>query len=188
MSDAQKLQHVHDALTKKFKDKKLVFGQGALDAKIAIVSEILGSQEEKEGKPLTGAVEKTINQLLKIAGINKKHVYITNLVKYNPLNKIPTPKEIKSHSTFLKEELRTVNPKIVVTLGNLALNGVGMRQPLDNVHGKTFNLGSYDLLPTFHPTHAVKDVKLKTLLENDFVKLKTLLAAKEKEAKEATNK
>jgi uracil-DNA glycosylase len=185
MSDVEKLKHVHDALKKKFKDKKLVFGQGDLDAKIVFVSEILGSQEEKEDKPLAGLAEKTLNQLLKTAGINKKKVYVTNVVKYNPLNKIPTPKEIKSHSTFLKEELRTINPMIVVTLGNLALNGVGMRQPLDNVHGRTFNLGSYDLLPTFHPTHGAKDAKIKALLETDFIKLKTILATKEKEAKEA---
>src|SRR3989344_9584695 len=157
MSDAQRLQHVHDALKKKFKDKKLIFGQGALDAKIAIVGEFLGSQEEKDGKPISGPAEKLINQLLRTAGINKKKVYITTVVKYNPGNKIPTPKEIKSHATFLKEELRNVNPQVVFTLGNLALNGVGMRQPLDNVHGKTFNLGSYDLLPTFHPTHAAGD-------------------------------
>ena len=93
--------------------------------------------------------------------------------------KVPTAKEIKSYVPFLKEELKTINPLLVVTLGNMALNGIGMRQPLDNVHGRTFNLGSYELLPTFHPDHALKDSQIKKILELDFIKLKKLLDSKE---------
>lgn len=175
MSD---LNQVNNSLKRKFKDKKLIFGSGDMAAKIVFVSEMPGDDEEREGKPLAGHREKLLNQLLRNLGVNKKKVYITNVVKYVPRGKIPTPKEIKSYVPFLKEEIKTINPSVVVTLGNLALNGIGLRQPLDNVHGRTFNFGSYELLPTFHPEHAMKDPQVKTLLESDFVKLKTLIATK----------
>ncbi|MEX2090937.1 MAG: uracil-DNA glycosylase [Candidatus Paceibacterota bacterium] len=172
------LQQVNNSLKKKFKDRKLIFGSGDATAKIVFVCEMPGDDEEQEGKPLAGQREKLLHQLLKTLGVNKKKVYITNVVKYVPRGKIPASKEIKSYVPFLKEELKTINPQIVVTLGNMALNGIGLRQPLDNVHGKTFNFGSYELLPTFHPEHALKSPEVKTLMDSDFLKLKSLIETK----------
>jgi len=179
MSEVEKLNQVNSSLKKKFKDKKLVFGSGFIGAKIVFVGEAPGKDEETDGKPFTSHRQKLLNQLLKTAGINKNKVYFTNVLKYSPTLKIPTSKEIRSYVPFLKEELKTINPLIVVTLGNMALNGIGLRQPLDNVHGKTFNFGSYELLPTFHPDHAIKDPLVKNQLQTDFVKLKKLLESKE---------
>ncbi len=178
--ETQKLNQVNASLKRKFKDRKLVFGGGFVGAKVVFVGEAPGQDEENEGKPIAGNKAKLLHQLLKTAGINKNKVYFTNVLKYYPSPlKVPTSKEIKSYVPFLKEELKTINPLLVVTLGNMALNGIGMRQPLDNVHGRTFNLGSYELLPTFHPDHALKDPQIKSLLELDFVKLKKLLDSKE---------
>jgi len=178
--ETQKLNQVNDSLKRKFKDRKLVFGSGFSTAKIVFVGEAPGQDEESSGKPIAGNKEKLLYQLLRTAGINKNKVYFTNVLKYYPSAfKVPTAKEIKSYVPFLKEELKTINPLLVVTLGNMALNGIGMRQPLDNVHGRTFNLGSYELLPTFHPDHALKDPQIKKILELDFIKLKKLLDSKE---------
>lgn len=170
------LTRVHKAIKKKFQNKKLIFGDGNLNAKVVFVSEIPGPEEERESRPLAGLSAKFLNQLLKSAGIDKKKIYVTNVVKYFPSSgKMPTSKEIKSHALFLKEELKSIHPQVVVTLGNIALNGVGMRQPLDNVHGRVFNLGSYELLPTFHPGHALQNAEVKILCQKDFIKLKELL-------------
>jgi len=175
MTDTKTLISVNKALKEKFKGRKLVFGQGAVGAKVVVVSEMLDPHGEKDGAPIGGPHRKLLNKLLRDAGIDRKKVYVTNVVKYRPdADKQPTPKEIKSHATFLKEEIRTVNPEIVVTLGNLALNGVGLRIPVENVHGRTFPLGGYRLLPTFHPERALKDTGTKSLLEADFAKLKEL--------------
>ena len=176
MADTKTLSSVNKALQLKFKGRKLVFGRGALQAKVVVVSEALDAHGEKEQKPVGGPHAKMLNALLKAAGINPAKVYVTNVVKYRPdPEHMPTPKEIKSHASFLKEEIRTINPDVVVTLGNLALNGVGLRIPVENVHGRTFPLGSYRLLPTFPPSRAANDPTTKTLLEQDFAKLKTLL-------------
>jgi uracil-DNA glycosylase family 4 len=179
MTEHKKLQQVNIALKKKFKDRNLVFGHGAIDARIVFVGEAPGAAEEREGKPMTGQSEKLLHQLLRSIGIDKKKVYLTNVLKYQmSATKAPTPKEIKSHVPFLKEEIKTVSPQVVVTLGNMALNGVGLRQPLDNIHGRVISFGHYELLPTFHPEKALSDPLVKSLLQTDFLKLKELLKAK----------
>lgn len=176
MTEPKTLQSVNNALKEKFKNRKLVFGRGAAGAKVVVVSEMLDSHGEREAKPVGGPHARMLNSLLKNAGISPSKVYTTNVVKYRPdPDHLPTPKEIKSHASFLREEIRTVNPDVVVTLGNIALNGVGLRIPVENVHGRTFPLGSYRLLPTFHPERAIKDPTTKTLLEQDFVKLRELM-------------
>ncbi len=183
MTDTKTLNSVNKALKEKFKGHKLVFGRGAVGAKVVVVSEMLDSHGEKESRPVGGPHAKMLNALLKQAGISPAKVYVTNVVKYRPdPDHLPTPKEIKSHATFLKEEIRTVNPEFVVTLGNIALNGVGLRIPVENVHGRTFPLGGYRLLPTFHPDKALNDPSTKTLLEADFIKLKELLKSPKPEA------
>lgn len=183
MTDSKTLTSVNKALKEKFKDKKLVLGHGVVGAKVVVVSEMLDVHGEKDKKPLGGPHAKMLNALLKQAGISPAKVYLTNVVKYRPdLEHMPTPKEIKSHASFLKDEIRTVNPDFVVTLGNLALNGVGLRIPVENVHGRTFPLGAYRLLPTFHPERALRDPATKTLLEQDFVKLRELIKTPKPEA------
>ena len=175
----EELVRVHRALKKKFNDKKLIFGSGLVGAKVVFVGDMLGADAEKESRPLSSGHEKVLHQVLKTAGIDKKKIYITNVVKYSPLaGKQPSPKEIKAHAMFLKEELKSLNPAVVVTLGTLALNGVGLRQPLDNVHGRTFNFGSYDLIPTFHPSASGKDPMVRAQMEKDLSQLKELLKKK----------
>jgi|SRR3989344_16138 len=181
MTDATNLQHVHTALKKKFSNRKLIFGSGSVGSKIVFVSDHPGIDGAKEGKPMGGENVKLLNKLLRVAGIDKNKVYFTNVVKYYPQDKKPTPKEIKSYVPFLKEEIKTVGPKLVVTLGDGALNGIGLRLPLSNVRGRTFNFGSYTLVPTYHPETAAKDPQVQTLLQADILKLKQIIANLETE-------
>jgi len=178
---ADTLQQVNTALKKKFSNRKLIFGRGAIGSKIVFVTDHPGQDGAKEGKPLAGNNSKLINKLLRSAGIDTRKVYFTNVIKYHPVDRKPTPKEIKSYVPFLKEEIRTVGPKVVVTLGDVALNGIGLRQPLHNVHGRTFNFGSYTLVPTFHPEMAAKDPEVHTLLATDISRIKKIVAESEKE-------
>ncbi len=180
MTQDQKLKQIHQALKRKFKDKNLVLGHGAADAKVVFVGTAPGEDEEREGRPIAGPSAKLLNQLLRSAGLTSRNIYVTNVLKYRLSDtKEPTSKEIKAHAIFLKEEIKSVNPQVVITLGNLALTGIGLRQPLDNVHGRTFNFGTYELLPTFHPIQALENPDIRTLSQADFVKLKDLLKTRE---------
>lgn len=176
MNEAQRLNQVNESLKKKFKGKKLIFGAGFVGAKVVFVGEAPGADEELDGKPMSGNSEKLLNQVLRGLGINKKSIYLTNVLKYNPSGKkIPTQKEIRSYVPFLKEEIKTISPRVVVTLGNMALNGIGLRQPLHNIHGRTFNFGSYELVPTFHPKEAALNPQVRTLMETDLARVKELI-------------
>jgi DNA polymerase len=176
MSEPKTLKHVNSALKEKFKDRKLVFGKGAVGAKVVFVSEVLDEDGERENNPIGGKHAKEFNRLMRFAGIDRKKAYVTNVVKYRPdEDKVPAPKEIRSHATFLKDEIRSVNPQFVVTLGNLALNGVGLRIPVENVHGRTFPLGSYKLIPMLNPKRILKEPELKGMLEKDFERLREIL-------------
>lgn len=181
MAETQNLQHVHTALKKKFSNRKLIFGRGSIGSKIVFVSDHPGADGVKENKPIAGDNSKLLNKLLRSAGIDPGKVYFTTVVKYHPQDKKPTPKEIKSYVPFLKEEIKTVGPKLVVTLGDMALNGIGLRLPLANIRGRTFNFGSYTLVPTYHPETAAKDPEIHTLLQTDLAKLKNILFEAEKE-------
>ncbi|OGN04876.1 MAG: hypothetical protein A3B99_01580 [Candidatus Yanofskybacteria bacterium RIFCSPHIGHO2_02_FULL_44_12b] len=174
------MKGVHDALKRKFKGRQLLFGQGFIDAKVVFVAENpISENGSKDLTRWTPQSEKLLNQLIRSAGINKNKTYFTTVLKHCPQpNKVPTSKEIKSYVPFLREELKTIGPAIVVTLGNLALNGIGLRQPLANIHGRSFNFGSYELFPTFHPETALKSTEIKTLLEGDFIKLKQMIDSK----------
>ena len=176
MTEIQRLKLVNESLKKKFKGKNLIFGSGFIGAKIVFVGEAPGPDEEREDKTMSAHSEKLLNQILRTLGINKKGVYLTNVLKYNPTGKkIPTSKEIRSYVPFLKEEIKTISPKVVVTLGNMALTGIGLRQPLYNIHGRTFNFGSYELVPTFHPKEAASNPQIKAQMETDLAKVKELL-------------
>lgn len=176
------LDQINSALKRKFSSKKLVFGQGFDGASVVFVTDPPTNKEEEENKPITGNSEKLLHKLLRAAGVDKKKIYITNVVKYTVPGRVHTMKEIKSSVPFLKEEIRSIRPKIVVTLGITALNGIGLRQPLVNVRGKTFNFGTYDLLPTHHPENILKNPGLETEFKADLLRIKELLKKKKEEA------
>jgi len=179
------LQQVNKLLKRKFSAKKLIFGQGFDDAKVVFVVDPPTSREETENKPLAGYSEKAFNKLIRLAGLDKRKIYVTNVVKYTVANRIHTSKEIKASVPFLKEEIKNIQPQVVVTLGTTALNGIGLRQPLVNVRGRTFNFGSYELLPTHHPENAIKNPSILPEIEADFLKLKELLKQKKEQIESA---
>jgi DNA polymerase len=180
MSNSQNLQHVHAALRKKFSNRKLIFGNGVVGSKICFIIDFPDPEGVKEGKPLGSNNKKLLNKILRSLGLDVKKTYITSVVKYYPDGKKPSPKEIKSYVPFLKEEIKTIGPKVVVTLGDIALNSIGLRQPLSNIHGRVFNFGSYSLLPTYHPESALKDSNIHNLLQLDLLRLKNILTESEK--------
>src|SRR3989338_7675384 len=97
------LDQVNKSLKKKFSTKKIIFGQGFVGAKVVFVVDPPTQKEEQENKPLTGQNEKSLNKLLRLAGLNKQKVYITNVIKYTVNVRIHTAKEIKASVPFLKE-------------------------------------------------------------------------------------
>lgn len=169
------LLKLQDDLAKKFKDKKMVFGQGKFSAEIMIIGEFLEPDEEKKQKLITGATGKVFDQLLKEHGLRRGSFYITNAVKYRPENNIPSPKEIKQSSSFLKQEIKIIEPKLIIALGSLALRGLSVKLPLANIRGRMIRFGDMNLFATHHPSAVVKKPDLHIEMSADFHKLKKII-------------
>jgi len=115
-------------------------------------------------------------------GINRKEVYITNVVKCRPpFNRNPFKDEIEKCFPYLKKQIDIIKPKIIITLGNFAtksmLNLYGFKaESISKIHGKVFTLlHRIKILPTFHPAACIYNPLLKDKFSHDIGKVKELL-------------
>ncbi|MEI9966481.1 MAG: uracil-DNA glycosylase [Candidatus Moraniibacteriota bacterium] len=93
-------------------------GDGNPDADILFIGEAPGKNEDLQGKPFVGAAGKFLNEMLASTGLKREDVYITNVVKYRPPdNRDPLPEEVAACETWLHEQIKVIEPKVIVTLG-----------------------------------------------------------------------
>jgi len=160
-------------------------GEGSINSFIMFIGEAPGRNEDVEGRPFVGAAGKLLTSLLEDIGLDRKEVYITNVVKCRPPNnRDPTQLEIKTCSPYLDRQILLIRPKIIVTLGRhstkylLEKNGITFKSIL-RIHGASFNLRldtfNFLMIPTLHPAAALYNPKLINILKNDFDKIKNKL-------------
>jgi DNA polymerase len=147
-----------------------------------LVGEAPGRQEDQQGRPFVGAAGKFLDSLLAAAGLARAEVYITNVVKSRPFvgpppgrNRAPTPQEVAACRPWLDEQLRIIRPKVVVTLGQVALDYFLPGRRLADVHGRPVRTDTAVILPLYHPAMARYGDRWKALLRRDFLRLTTLL-------------
>lgn len=146
-----------------------LWGAGPKHAKVMIVGEAPGYNEDRTGKPFTGKAGEVLDKALDAAGIARDDVYITNVVKCRPPdNKTPSGKEMTACRKYLEAELESVRPKYVITLGATALKGVLRKTGINEMHGQIINLDGRKYMPTFHPAAALYDPKRLTPIREDF--------------------
>ena len=96
-----------------------VFGVGNPEARVMIIGEAPGKNEDLQGEPFVGAAGKYLNELLAVAGLVREDVFIANVLKCRPPgNRDPRPEEIELCTPYLREQTRTIDPEFLVTLGN----------------------------------------------------------------------
>ena len=116
----------------------LVFADGNIESKIMIIGEGPGANEDKEGLPFVGRAGQLLDKMLQSINLDRKNVYITNVVNYRPpQNRKPTEKEIQKYLPFLKKHIEIINPKILILLGSTALNTIiGDQEVISKARGK----------------------------------------------------
>jgi uracil-DNA glycosylase family 4 len=161
-------------------------GEGNTKAKIVFVGEAPGLNEAKTGRPFCGAAGKILDGLLESVGIERKEVFITNIVKDRPPeNRNPNPEEIKACSPYLDRQIAEIKPEIICTLGNFSTSyimekyGLGEKvEGISKIHGKVFEVGTlFDrikIVPLYHPAVATYNINMEKILETDFRILKSL--------------
>ena len=159
-----------------------VIGEGSHDAEIMFIGEAPGQNEAKTGRPFCGRAGSVLDMLLASVGIERKDVYVTNIVKDRPPgNRDPFPEEISTYAPFLDRQIEIIKPKIVATLGRFSMQYVMNRyglewelSPISVIHGKVFDGPNFKFLPLYHPAAAIYNQHLLDTLKEDFKALKDL--------------
>lgn len=177
-----------------YNDKKFVIGDGSIDSKVMLVGEAPGANEEKEGKPFVGKAGKMLTDFLNGIEIDRKELYISNVVKIRPSkinpasgklnNRKPNKEEVEFFLPFLLEEIDMVSPKVIVTLGNFALCAItgNKKATIGEFHGEPLEVqndifGSKMVFPLYHPASLIYNKHLQPTYNEDLAKLKTFLSA-----------
>lgn len=167
----------------------IVFGKGNPDAQIVFIGEAPGEKEDLQGIPFVGRAGQELDKLLNKIGLTLDDVYICNILKYRPpKNRDPTIEEMKSHTPYLIEQLKIIQPKIIATLGNYSTKFVLGGFTPDNMntvkgisvlHGKEqeveFNGFTCKVVPIYHPAAMLYNPKLRITFEEDFLVMAGIL-------------
>ena len=147
--------------------KKLVFSDGNSNSKIMIVGEGPGQKEDEVGKPFVGDAGLLLNKMLKAININRKDIYITNVVNYRPPNnRKPEPAEITRYSEYLRKHISIINPEILILMGSTAMESLfGSKIKISKERGNWKNViinnKSYLTMITFHPAYLLRQPEQK---------------------------
>ena len=158
----------------------IVFGDGDPHARVLIVGEAPGKNEDLQGKPFVGAAGKFLDELLEEAGLKREEVFIANVLKCRPPSNLnPQADEIEACAPFLREQTQSIDPWIIVTMGNFATQfilrtGTG----ITHLRGTIQQTGRFIVLPVFHPAAAIYDRSKRDVLLEDFRQVGELVRAR----------
>ncbi len=155
----------------------VVVGAGPAGARMILVGEAPGKNEDRQGKPFVGAAGKILDWLLKKADVDREAVYITNVVKCRPPgNRLPRKDEVDACSVYLDRQLKEIKPRAIVLLGKTAAEAFLDRNvSMGKEHGKPFKHGDSTVVITYHPASVIYNKKLWDSIEADFKSVSGLL-------------
>ena len=166
---------------------QVVFGVGAPKAPLMIVGEAPGKDEDEQGEPFVGRSGKLLDQVMQEElGVTRDRLYIGNTVKCRPPgNRDPQADEIAACNPWLEAQLDSIQPKVVITLGNFAtklllLGDPGAKQGITKLRGNSYPWrNGAVLVPTFHPSAVLRSGGGQPLaqMRADFIRAKQALAA-----------
>ncbi|MGA9097838.1 MAG: uracil-DNA glycosylase [Methanotrichaceae archaeon] len=141
-------------------------GEGPRDAKIMLIGEAPGAQEDLTGRPFVGRAGRLLNKLLAEAGIERSQVFITSVVKCRPpANRKPKSDETGTCvKTYLRPQIDVISPRVVCLMGNVASQAVIGRQGVTSIHGQVFD---DRILVTFHPAAVLRNMNLREAFISD---------------------
>ncbi len=152
--------------------KKSVPGEGPASAEIMLIGEGPGFYENEQGRPFVGAAGKYLDELLEKAGVSRKDVFITNVVKCRPPgNRDPQPEELLVCGEYLDRQIEAINPLVMVTLGRYSMARFLPNVRISEAHGQPVWVKGRLIVPMFHPAAALHQPSLKTSVERDFARL-----------------
>lgn len=155
-------------------------GEGSQDAEVMFIGEGPGYWEDQKGRPFVGQAGKLLDSLLQLIKVVRKDVFIGNMIKHRPPgNRDPLPEEIEACQTFLDEQIKIIDPKIIVTLGRFSMAKFLPGEYISKIHGQArfveFSGKERIVIPIYHPAAALRNAKIMAEIKEDFKKIAMFL-------------
>lgn len=161
--------------------RTVVPGEGPAEAEIMFIGEGPGQKEDELGRPFVGAAGKFLDEMLGIINLKREDVYIANVVKCRPpQNRDPLSEEAAACWPWLLEQIKTIQPRLIVTLGRHSMERFLPNQKISQVHGKalrreTEDLGKQIFYTLYHPAAALYNGSMREILIKDFKRIPKVL-------------
>jgi len=149
-------------------------GEGNPQARIMFVGEGPGQEEDREGRPFVGPAGQLLTKMLQAIQLDRREVYITNRVKCRPpQNRKPEPEELQACFPFLQEQIRLINPLLLVALGTIAAQGLtGLDRGTSALRGGSYFFKDILCIPTYHPAFLLRRPEFKRQAWEDLQKIR----------------
>jgi len=163
-----------------------VDNQGSRAARLFILGEAPGAEEERQGMPFVGDAGRLLFDLLSEMGVSREDVFMANVVRFRPWSltgagnrkdRKPSTREIEADGRVFKDDLAAVHPSVVLSLGVTAARelGLNVRLGMTKLRGQQIDIGGIAVVPSFHPGYIRRDGRKKTLFIEDLQKCVRLL-------------
>lgn len=183
LDELRGILEAYDGCGLKFRATQLVFADGNPDAKIMLIGEAPGAEEDRQGKPFVGRSGQLLDRMLAAIGLDRTSVYIVNTVPWRPPgNRTPTPEEMELCLPFLHRQVELVAPRLVMTLGGPAMQTVFKTSAgIIKMRGRWQDvaIGAHETqaLPTLHPAYLLRNPSAKQLAWQDLLSLRARMAS-----------
>jgi uracil-DNA glycosylase family 4 len=166
---------------------KIVFGDGNPKAELVFVGEGPGADEDAQGLPFVGRAGKLLTQMIEAMGLQRRDVYICNVVKCRPPeNRQPEEDEVRTCSPFLLRQIDAIAPKVIVCLGAVAAKTLlQTNRGISQFRGEWLEFRGRKLLATYHPAYLLRNPPAKSEVWKDLQKVMAVLGLEVKKGKSA---
>lgn len=157
--------------------RSIVFGEGNENAKLMIIGEAPGFDEDVQGRPFVGKAGQLLTRILQSINLQREEVYITNVVKCRPpQNRNPKPDEINSCNPFLMMQIKTISPKIICALGTFSAQTLLKTDAkITALRGKVYELEGIKIVPTYHPAYLLRNPDKKREVWEDMKRISKIM-------------
>ncbi len=170
---------------------QVVPGEGSPEAEIMFIGEGPGQKEDELGRPFVGAAGKFLDEMLGTISLKREDVYIANVVKCRPPgNRDPLPEEAEACWPWLLEQIKIIDPKLIVTLGRHSMERFLPNQKISQIHGRAMRrnipeIGTKVFYALYHPAAALYNGSMRSVLIADFKKIPKVIEAVKKSESES---
>lgn len=162
-----------------FPDKFFIFGTGKTDAGVVVVGESPGLPDADSEKPFMGPVGELLTKILAAIGLKREDVYLTNVVKFISAGDELTPEILNFFTPFLHREMLSINPKVIISLGNTPTKALlNTKKAISQIRGEFYDYNGIKLIPTFNPAYLLRDPSKKREVWEDMKQVRDFLNVK----------